>query len=113
MSTAKCKWCKYNPGCDDSCDFRSLKYDKDAIIDRMKEELDFVKALTKEIEKAENIDRISDKLYGVSIMSQSLREDFGVKDAEIGRIVGSKMSIITKAKLASKLMKMKKERGKK
>ena len=117
----ECKWCVYNGGaCKEServrkaCDFRTLPFEKDAIIARMREEKEFLARVVKEKSSATEDDlRIAmDKAAGMVIMSKVLMEKFGVKKEELQRELGSKelsWSERMKLALAVKMM-QKKER---
>lgn len=100
-------------GCGPDCDFKTLPYEKDAIIARIKEEMNIIKKLqiTAETDVAA-LNKLMDKLYGVSIMGKTLQEKFDVSVKELKKIMGSEMSRFERMKLATKLAIMRKSRGK-
>lgn len=128
MSGNTCPWCKYNNhGCDESdCDFKTLPYEKDAILDRLtieRKKIDGVRKKFSEFKGKELTDDLNrdlawmlDVMKGMQIMVDRLVADFGMKNEEIQGLVGfneSKMSFVEKAKLMMKLRKMKElRRGK-
>jgi len=122
-----CMWCKHNPhsstcNLDSVCDFKTLAYEKDAIIVRLQEESEFIVGIKKSLANM-SVDKLElyaetdlrdllDKLKGVSIMSSVLQTEFGMSERELKQlIVVEKDSFMQKAKLASKLSILKKSRG--
>jgi len=110
-----CPWCAFNPLCDkaDSCDFRSLKYEKEAILERVKSELVEVDRLKKGVLKSDDDERLimlrsaMDRLAGVNIMSARLKVDFGMTDEGLRVACEMKeMNFMQKMKLAILLKKM-------
>ena len=125
MSDDACPWCKYNPyGCiPDDCDFKTLPYEKEAILKRLREEkknIDKIrdKALDVDLKNAtpetmKDMQSMVDISKGMQIMVDRLVADFGMKNDEIYVAVGfdkSKMSWANKMKLTMKLMRMKEKR---
>jgi len=115
----KCPWCKYQKEgkCElDDCDFKDLPFEKEAIIERMKREADHVievrdKIADKEIDEEQlkkDMALIMDLSMGMSIMVKALTEDFGMTEEEVKNAVGfKKMSLMQKARLASKMAQLK------
>lgn len=117
-----CEWSKYNGGCGTPCDFKNLKYDKDAIIERLREEARWTQSCKETI--ARGISReegekmmveLADKIVGMQIMSTRLTKDFGIKDEDLRKMLRSEVrhNFVTDAKIALAVAKMKYSRGKK
>ena len=119
---AKCPWCQYLPQgkCTaKECDFKSLPYEKEAILKRLSQEADAVAYVRDEIARsddfnADEFEKIMDISFGMQIMVTRLKADFGMQDEEIKKYIGvKKMSMWQKAKLAAKMQQMKGLRGRK
>ena len=116
-SSSKCEWCKYNENrctTDEivkSCDFKSLKMDKDAILTRAKEEYAIISKLKDDLKLEKDNKKVevmamdaSDRLGGVTIMMRVLDEKFGMDRAEIMKQIGmQKVSMMDSLKLGTKL----------
>ena len=123
----ECPWCKYNPhGCDnDTCDFKTLPFNKVDTFDRLKKEATRVGELRDEIANARSIDGLSeekiselvDLIKAIEIMSKVLTQEFKVSEEELKEELGvdvkKKMSWGQKAKLIARIALAKKNRGKK
>lgn len=127
MDELTCPWCAFNKrGCGDklTCDFRTLKYEKQAILDRMKEERKRIETFKdtmigvvfgdeKDAEKMMN--DVVDITVALGIMVERLKEDFGMNESEIFKEVkyseGAVDVWVKKAKLVSALSRMKRRRG--
>jgi hypothetical protein len=122
----ECAWCKFNPyGCDnDTCDFRTLEFQKIDILERMKSEvkiIDDVKsrlyALGDDQPSEEEIGGMFDRVKALDIMSKALQSDFGMTEEEVKVQAGfdkkKKIKMGSKLRLITKLAKMKRQRGKK
>lgn len=122
-----CPWCKYNPyGCVvEECDFKTLPYEKNAILKRLKKEkkkVDEMRAMIKdadikklEPEVFEKVQDVLDLLKGMQIMVDRLVADFGMTTDEVYNVVGfgnDKMSWLDKAKIGIKLAKLRRMRKK-
>jgi len=118
-----CKWCKRNNGACNTkelvkdCDFRTLPYERNAIIVRAKKELETVKQIREKLKDEKDAGVIqsmvvdaSDRVAGIRIMLDALQEDFGVKDPE-GVVGMPKVGMLDAMKLAIKLKQMEKTRG--
>ena len=119
-----CSWCKRNPGCEnegfhEKCEFRTLKYEKEEIVKRARDEwiaIQKIKSLLlkekdAEVAKIMAVD-VLDKSNALQTMMAALREDFGMRLGEMTREIGlERPSIIESVKLMAKLKKMQKERG--
>lgn len=66
---------KRDIACPDDCDLRTLKFEKDEIINRMKEENENIKKLKKE-GMFKNREKIGDLVMGVYIMQKALNNHF-------------------------------------
>jgi hypothetical protein len=110
-----CPWCKFNKsscqGVEASCDFKSLPYEKGAIVMRIKQEYGKIQ----ELKKSPNPDTLRDvvdKIAGIQVMSERLREDFGMAGQDIRREAGiEELGTIEKLKLGYKLKLMQRSRG--
>jgi hypothetical protein len=77
-----CKWCinsQCRSGNEKDCDFKTLPYEKEAIIERINEEFGLVEdALrnAKNTDKQQTKEFIRDKLVGMKVMVEVLRDDF-------------------------------------
>jgi len=99
------------------CDFRTLPYERNAIIVRAKKELETVKQIREKLKDEKDAGVIqsmvvdaSDRVAGIRIMLDALQEDFGVKDPE-GVVGMPKVGMLDAMKLAIKLKQMEKTRG--
>lgn len=108
-----CHWSKYNGGCGDPCDFKTLPYEKEAILERMQTEAKWLKdqresiSAKMDVKMAESIFfQISDKIKGIQIMVERLKADFGMTDKELRSIMKTKQDPIASAKLALALTKL-------
>jgi hypothetical protein len=115
-----CEWSKYNGGCGEPCDFKSLPYEKDAILERIRKESDWLTtkkqsiSLSSDVEVAEKLFlEIADKLKGIQIMVLRLQIDFGMTNKELREILKVKKDPISSMKLSLLLAKQKFKRGKK
>ena len=125
MTEDACVWCKYNAhGCNTAdCDFKTLAYEKKAILERLTIErvkVDGIRekflANGKELsdEMMIEVADMVDVMKGMQIMVDRLVTDFEMKNDEIYEEVGftqSKLSFVAKAKLMLKLRQLKKKRG--
>jgi hypothetical protein len=102
-----------------ACDFRTLKYEKDAILVRLNEEnvkhnTDMDVLLKVELQadvETRMIRDIFDRLSGMQLMVERLKADFGMSDDEIKKQGGFReLNLIQKAKLAMKMQMFKKTR---
>jgi len=121
----ECPWCKFNSyGCDnDTCDFRTLEFQKPDIIARMKSEMKIIDDVkTRLIEgddqpAEEEIAGMFDRVKALDIMSKALQTDFGMTEEEVKVQAGfdkkKKVKLGSKLRLIRKLSSMKKARGKK
>ena len=119
-----CPWCKFQAGgkCGlDDCDFKKLPFKKDAIVERMKREADHVievrnRLADKELDEDQirkDVALVMDLSIGMTIMTKALTEEFGMTEDEVKNEVGiKKMSMLQKAKLASKMAQFKMMRKK-
>lgn len=110
-----CPWCKFNKsscdGVEETCDFKSLPYEKDAILARIKQEYEKVQELKKG-RTLESYKDIVDKVAGIQIMTERLKEDFGVEGDEVRKLSGvDELSTVNKLKLSAKLKVMQHSRG--
>lgn len=125
-----CDWQEFNKyGCDPKdCDFKSLPLEKKAILERIKQEKISINAIKEEIIAAQKsnlplvsdkkISDMADKIKGIEIMTEALREKFSMSVDEIKEGVGVKElslseRIALKINLRKILMAKKKKRGKK
>jgi hypothetical protein len=118
----ECEWCKYNKnGCGiiEQCDFRTLPYERDVIVQRIGDELKAVDDFKQEMVGGEVSDHkiriVVDKLAGVEIMISRLVADFGMSREQVMDVVGfkpEKISFFQRIKLLAKLNEMKANRGK-
>lgn len=124
-----CKWCIHNPyaphcDSDGNCDFKTLPYTKDAILERLKAETDMIKDAKKKLVDTpmdrlqviadDEVRRIVDATKGMQIMVDRLIADFGMTEKELkDTLEVQKDSFMTRAKMAAKLSSLKKARGKK
>jgi hypothetical protein len=116
-----CPWCQYNnhqcttAELKKNCDFRTLAYNEDAIIERMQQEMIHLKAdqtALKSRASEEGVRLMLDRVAGMQIMMSRLQEDFGMSEEEIRKKVGwEKKSTVEKAKVAAMLGMLKKTRG--
>jgi len=119
-----CPWCKHNPGCENEdfqskCEFKSLPYEKEAIMQRLKFEWSEIQRLRgvlvneKEREEAEKLARdVMDKSQAVQTMMGVLNTDFKMRQGTILRELKiERPGIVESVKLMAKLQKMKHERG--
>lgn len=119
-----CPWCKYNPGCGDpkvECDFKSLPYEKDAIIKRLIKEREWIDSVKLQVldgvyskdSVEEAIAGVVDRSKGMQIMVDRLVADFRMDEGEVKRAVGFKKdSFLVKMQLSAKIAQMRKSRGK-
>jgi len=119
-----CPWCGRNPGCEnenfyEKCEFRNLKYEKEAIVGRARKEWSEIQNLRglllkekdAEVAKIIAVD-VMDKSNALQTMMVVLKEDFGMRLGEVTRAIGlERPSVIESVKLMAKLKKMQKERG--
>lgn len=121
-----CPWCKHNPfGCEEvDCDFRTLPYEKEAIIGRLVEERKKIDAFKERMSGREmsqgemgkmlvEVRDVVDVSRGMQVMVDRLVADFGMTEKEVHDAVGfdeGKMSMVQKAKLWMKLRELKKRR---
>jgi glutaredoxin len=119
-----CPWCKFNPQCDkaDSCDFRSLPYEKDAIIERVKKENAEVEKIKSHVLQDREQYKVQekmlrdafDKMAGVKIMCDRLEADFKMTELQIREACGLKsLTLLQKAKLVMIAQQFKMNRGSK
>lgn len=122
----ECPWCKLNNfGCDnDTCDFRTLEFQKAEILERMKSEVKIVEgvksrlyALGDDQPSEKEIAGMFDRVKGLDIMSKALQSDFGMTEDEVKVQAGfdkkKKVKMGSKLRLVTKLARMKRRRGKK
>ena len=115
-----CSWCKYNEGgkcVAKDCDFKKLPYEKEAILARIRREADHIVEVRNKLADANEIDEevvkedvalIMDLAAGINIMSKALQEDFDMSEDDVKKAVGvKKLSLMQKAKLASKMAQFK------
>jgi hypothetical protein len=105
-----CDWCSYRAGgkCHDEadCDFKSLKMDKAAIIERIKQEVGVIEDLRKKVNLLSIQDaqvayfNVIDTAKGIDIMAKVLEERFGMSEDEVKGIVVGARSAKTSAVLA-------------
>lgn len=119
-----CPWCKYNPGCGDpmvECDFKSLPYEKDAIIKRLIKEREWIDTVKMQMldgvygksDAEEVMAGVVDRSKGMQIMVGRLVVDFGMDEEEVKKAAGFKKdSFLVRAQLAAKVAQMRKSRGK-
>ena len=119
-----CPWCKYNPGCEnenfhEQCEFRTLPFEKDAIMGRLKSEWVEIQRIRGELVnekdgmKAEKMARdVLDKSQAIQVMMGVLRNDFKMRQGTILREMKiERPGVVESVKLMAKLQKMKHERG--
>jgi hypothetical protein len=119
-----CLWCKHNPGCENEdfqnqCEFKTLPFEKDAIMQRLKFEWSEIQRMRAELvneqerEKAEKLARnVMDKSQAVQTMMGVLRVDFKMRQGIILRELKiERPGVVESVKLMAKLQKMKHERG--
>ena len=106
-----CPWCEYNiHGCQPKdCDFKSLRMEKKAILERMQQELDAINKAKRLLvsnrfagdPKMVVLD-IVDKLKGLDIMFKVLWKKFGMGEAEVKSHLTEveKFSVADRLKLA-------------
>lgn len=120
MSTnGECHWCKHNPySCDKTnCDFKSLAFNKEAILIRLKEESKKINTYKQQIvsgkmtqEEGEKIFAdILDVIEGIKIMSAVAQKEFGATEDELKAAM--EKSEVSKVSLAMKALQMKRNRG--
>lgn len=119
----ECPWCKYNPhGCDnDSCDFKTLPFNKVDALERLKKEATRVGELRDKMVGSidslaeEEIGELIDLIKAMDIMSKVLTMEFKVDEEELKKELGvdlkKKMSWGQKAKFLARVALMKKNRG--
>lgn len=112
----KCPWCDYSKCPQDAdCDFRSLKFERDAIFARIDQETEWIvdarKKLTSritEVQKEKLVFGVLDRLKGMTIMATVLKNEFGVSDEKLKpHFKKSTMSLSERLALASVASKMK------
>lgn len=117
-----CAWSKFNGGCGVPCDFKKLKYDKDAIVERLKKEAKWTQDMKQKIGKAVSAEEaekmfaeMADKIVGMKIMVSRLKEDFGMDEVAVKQIMKGEVrhDVITDAKMVIELTKLKMKRAKK
>lgn len=125
-----CEWEEFNKyGCDPkNCDFKTLPFEKKAILERIKQEKIQINSIKEEIIAAQKsnlplvsdnkISDMADKIKGIEIMTEALREKFSMSVDEIKQGVGVKEltlseRIALKINLRKVLMAKRKNRGKK
>lgn len=124
MSGCTCEWGQYTSGeCDpETCDYRDLPYEKEAIIARLRKERETVESIKSQILGADDLSKFSDKeverlmdiTVGMTTMVERLKADFDMFEDEIEKAIGVKKTPLSqRAKLAMKLVKMKNKRRKK
>lgn len=112
-----CPWCGYtNHMCegDATCDFRTLHVEKEAILQRMREEypkFDVARrAAERERGKVEQMQQLQvamDKLFGLQTMAKMLDERFGVPPSvSLVQAGWEKPSLLERVKLLSKIRKL-------
>lgn len=118
-----CAWCKHNPfnceGVETACDFRTLPYDKDAIMNRLQEEYVKYSADRKKLvdgkdlkEQMQVANDVVDRARGMQIMVDRLNKDFGVPLEQIKKEVGFEpVRFVDRVKLATMAATMKRTRG--
>jgi len=100
----KCLWLKNNvckitedKPCPDDCDLKSVVWEKDVILDRIREEQENIKKLKKE-GMFKNRDKIGDKIAGLWVLENTLKKHFNYAYAHIvDKEVEKTASIFTKA----------------
>ena len=115
-----CPWCKYQTGgkcAAKDCDFKELPYRRTDILARIRREADHVVEIRNKLADSHDVDEetitedtalIMDLAAGINIMSKALQEDFGMSEDEVKKVVGvKKLSLMQKAKLASKMAQFK------
>lgn len=112
----KCPWCDYSKCPQDvDCDFRSLKFERDAIFARIDQEIEWIidarKKITgriTEVQKEKLVAGILDRLKGMNIMTTVLKNEFGVSDEKLKpHFKKATMSISERLAFASIVTKMK------
>jgi hypothetical protein len=114
-----CSWCKYRQtACDVedavSCDFKSLDFEKEAILKRIRDEMVDVMEKQKHIDTMSHKDifEMMDKVTGVSIMIKVLKEEFKMTDDEIkSKAKIPALSLVAKVKLLAKIKMMERQRA--
>lgn len=117
----RCPWCVHNEfRCGEeeekTCDFKTLKFDRESILRRMESEHEKIEEMKKRVEKGDTsaVNDLVDKSAGFSIMMRRLEVDFGVKREDIMRRFGMKdLTFTEKVRLVTKLAQMKEQRRKK
>jgi hypothetical protein len=102
-----------------ACDFKTLPMEKEAIVDRVKEELEKIKVLKSRGEKAVAVEEVEtlmrevyDRMEGVKIMVMTLKDDFNMDSKEMMQAFELKgMSVFDSIRLAMKVKHMEKVRG--
>jgi hypothetical protein len=117
-----CPWCSYRHApCTDEerkkCDFKTLKMDRDAIVERVKKESRVVQRVVAKVKKNGSTDdrevfEAMDRLSGILIMIRVLKERFGMVECEIRKEANlPELSWAEKLQLILKLKSMQKARG--
>jgi hypothetical protein len=108
-----CPWCKYNPKCGkhEDCDFRTLPMKKEAIITRIKEEVEWINEAKRKVVLSKTLSAnvrtllfgIFDRMKGLDLMVKILQVDFGMSEEEV-KVYFKKESLTSYQKL--KFMRM-------
>jgi hypothetical protein len=116
----KCRWCKVNPGCEKNdfwkeCEFRSLKFEKQDILERVRSEWEKIRLMREKVVAGAALEEVSemfDKMHAVQIMMGVLEEEFGMKKKEVLDVLKvEKPSLIESVKLMAKIKMLQKSRG--
>lgn len=119
-----CEWCKdneYRCQSDEivgTCDFRTLPRSKEAILNRLKSEKEFVDSVKDKVKREKNkeevqslVGEVFDKVSGMAIMMNVLQNEFGMSESEVRKKIGLKeMKWAEKMKLIFKLKMMERSR---
>ena len=116
MSKDDCSWCRFKPvganPCAKDCDFMTLAFDKDSIVERVKSEIVIINNLKKDVEKDIKVmDEVMDRAFGLSVMTRALKEDFDMSSKDLRKVLGAEMNVYERTKLMAKMAMLKKNRG--
>jgi hypothetical protein len=115
MMTDRCPWCRFaEGGCKVAdCDFINLKYEKKAIVARMRKEAGKIAEIRKRLLRGNlaneevivaAINELMDLGKALEIMGKALQEDFGMSLDEVRKIVKAhRISLVEKARFAALL----------
>jgi len=116
LSKDDCSWCRFKPvganPCAKDCDFMTLAFDKDSIVERVKSEIVIINNLKKDVEKDIKVmDEVMDRAFGLSVMTRALKEDFDMSSKDLRKVLGAEMNVYERTKLMAKMAMLKKNRG--